>query len=245
MTADGIRTDRHAIGRSCGSSCLSPPRRSTCSRGSASCPTRCCPAEIDETPRKGELPIPYAKRIAAAKAAAVAQAGRARPRGRHGRRGRPAHPPQGRDRGRGARGALACSPAAATASISAVTLIDGEGRARHRLATSHRRLQAARRGGARRLSRQRRMAGQGGRLCDPGPRRGLDPPALRLLVERRRPAPLRNARLAPRRRLPAWLSGSTRRGSARTARSSSRATRSSKPRSSCRACAPARSSRAG
>ena len=30
------------------------------------------PADIDETPRKGELPLPYAKRLAAEKAAAVA-----------------------------------------------------------------------------------------------------------------------------------------------------------------------------
>ncbi|MDB5685942.1 MAG: maf, partial [Rhizorhabdus sp.] len=30
------------------------------------------PADIDETPLKGELPLPYARRIAAAKAAIVA-----------------------------------------------------------------------------------------------------------------------------------------------------------------------------
>jgi septum formation protein len=34
-------------------------------------PDEVVPAEIDETPRKGELPIPYARRIAAAKAHAV------------------------------------------------------------------------------------------------------------------------------------------------------------------------------
>jgi len=34
-------------------------------------PDAVVPTEIDETPRRGELPIPYARRIAAAKAAAV------------------------------------------------------------------------------------------------------------------------------------------------------------------------------
>ena len=34
-------------------------------------PSAIVPAEIDETPRKGELPVPYAERMAAEKAAAV------------------------------------------------------------------------------------------------------------------------------------------------------------------------------
>ena len=38
-------------------------------------PDAVTPADIDETPRKGELPIPYARRVAAAKAAAVAAPG--------------------------------------------------------------------------------------------------------------------------------------------------------------------------
>ena len=38
-------------------------------------PDAVLPAEIDESPSKSELPIPYARRIAAAKAAAVAQPG--------------------------------------------------------------------------------------------------------------------------------------------------------------------------
>ena len=105
-----------------------------------------------------------------------------------------------------------------------------------------RHLQAAERGRDRRLSRQRRMARQGGRLCHPGPRRGPGPRALRLLFGRDGPAPVRDARLAARRRLSAWLSGSTRKGSARIARSWSRTAPSSRPRSSCRACAPAPSS---
>src|SRR6185503_18488458 len=38
-------------------------------------PDAVVPAEIDETPLKDELPIPYARRIAAAKAQAVAETG--------------------------------------------------------------------------------------------------------------------------------------------------------------------------
>ena len=38
-------------------------------------PDAVTPADIDETPRKGELPVPYAERMAAEKAAAAAQGG--------------------------------------------------------------------------------------------------------------------------------------------------------------------------
>src|SRR3954471_2669723 len=38
-------------------------------------PDSVVPAEIDETPLKGELPLPYARRIAAAKADAVREPG--------------------------------------------------------------------------------------------------------------------------------------------------------------------------
>ncbi len=38
-------------------------------------PDAVAPADIDETPRKGELPVPYAQRMAAEKAAAAAQPG--------------------------------------------------------------------------------------------------------------------------------------------------------------------------
>ena len=86
---------------------------------------------------------PMPRRMAAAKAAAVAERRRARPRRRHRRRGRPAHPAQGRDRGRGAR-RLRCSPAAATASISAVTLIDARRPGAAPPVDLDRRLQAAR-----------------------------------------------------------------------------------------------------
>ena len=53
------------------------------------------PAEIDETPADGELPAPYACRIAAEKAAAAAAAEPATwARPLHGGRGRAAHPPK-------------------------------------------------------------------------------------------------------------------------------------------------------
>ena len=38
-------------------------------------PDAVIPADIDETEHKGELPIPYVRRVAAAKAAAVAEPG--------------------------------------------------------------------------------------------------------------------------------------------------------------------------
>jgi septum formation protein len=48
------------------------PRRLDLLRQIGIAPARVDPAAIDETPEKGELPAPYAKRIAAAKLAAVA-----------------------------------------------------------------------------------------------------------------------------------------------------------------------------
>lgn len=98
-------------------------------------PDAVVPAEIDETPRKGELPVRYACRMAAEKAAAVAQAGAltlaADTVVAAGRRILP----------------KAESEAEATATLqllsgrrhrvhSAVTLIDAGGAARHRLSTS-------------------------------------------------------------------------------------------------------------
>src|SRR6185437_9789809 len=59
-------------------------------------------------------------------------------------------------------------------------------------------LQAPYRGGDRRLHRERGVARQGRRLCDPGARRGLRPQPQRLLFQRRRPAALRDGG-APRR----------------------------------------------
>jgi septum formation protein len=95
------------------------------------------PADIDETPRKGELPARYAARMAAEKGAAVAA--------RHpgalvlsgdtvvacGRR----ILPKAEDEAT-ARACLALLSGRRHRVLSAVTLIDGAGRARHRLSTS-------------------------------------------------------------------------------------------------------------
>lgn len=93
------------------------------------------PAEIDETPLKGELPIPYARRIAAAKAAAIAESGAltlsADTVVAAGRRILPKAEKEDE-----ARACLALLSGRRHNVHSAVTLIDGEGRARHRLNTS-------------------------------------------------------------------------------------------------------------
>jgi septum formation protein len=93
------------------------------------------PAEIDETPLKGELPLPYARRMAAAKAEAVAQAGAltlaADTVVAAGRRILPKT-----ESGEEARAALSLLSGRRHRVLSAVTLIDAEGRARHRLSTS-------------------------------------------------------------------------------------------------------------
>jgi septum formation protein len=93
------------------------------------------PAEIDETPRKGELPIPYAKRIAAAKAAAIAEPAAlilaADTVVAVGRRILPKAETEAE-----ARAGLTLLSGRRHRVHSAVTLIDGEGKARHRLATS-------------------------------------------------------------------------------------------------------------
>jgi septum formation protein len=98
-------------------------------------PDAVMPAEIDETPRKGELPIPYAKRIAAAKAAAVAEAGAlvlaADTVVAVGRRILPKAESEAE-----ARAALSLLSGRRHRVHSAVTLIDAEGKARHRLASS-------------------------------------------------------------------------------------------------------------
>jgi septum formation protein len=98
-------------------------------------PDAVMPAEIDETPRKGELPLPYAKRIAAAKAEAVVQAGAlvlaADTVVAVGRRILPKTETEAE-----ARAALSLLSGRRHRVHSAVTLIDAEGKARHRLATS-------------------------------------------------------------------------------------------------------------
>jgi nucleoside triphosphate pyrophosphatase len=98
-------------------------------------PDAVVPAEIDETPLRNELPIPYAKRIAAAKAGAVAQAGAltlaADTVVAVGRRILPKTETEAE-----ARGALSLLSGRRHRVLSAITLIDAEGKARHRLATS-------------------------------------------------------------------------------------------------------------
>jgi septum formation protein len=93
------------------------------------------PAEIDETPLKGELPIPYAKRIAAAKAAAVVEPDAlvlaADTVVAAGRRILPKTEDEDE-----ARAALCLLSGRRHRVHSAVTLVDAEGRARHRLSSS-------------------------------------------------------------------------------------------------------------
>ena len=98
-------------------------------------PDAVVPAEIDETPRKSELPVRYACRMAAEKAAAVAQAGTLTlAADTVVAAGRRILPKAGSE-----------AEAAATLRLlsgrrhrvhSAVTLIDAGGTARHRLSTS-------------------------------------------------------------------------------------------------------------
>src|SRR3954464_7162366 len=98
-------------------------------------PDAVIPAEIDETPRPRELPIVYAARMAAEKAAAVAASGaltlaadtvvaagrRILPKAEHEEQ---------------ARAALALLSGRRHRVHCAVTLIDADGKARHRLSTS-------------------------------------------------------------------------------------------------------------
>jgi septum formation protein len=98
-------------------------------------PDAVVPAEIDETPRKGELPAPYAERMAAQKARAVAAPGSlilaADTVVAAGRRILPKTEDEAE-----ARAALALLSGRRHRVLSAVTVIDAEGRARHRLSTS-------------------------------------------------------------------------------------------------------------
>jgi septum formation protein len=93
------------------------------------------PAEIDETPRKGELPALYACRMAAEKAAAVSTPGSlvlaADTVVAAGRRILPKTEDEAE-----ARAALGLLSGRRHKVLSAVTLVDGGGRARHRLSTS-------------------------------------------------------------------------------------------------------------
>ena len=98
-------------------------------------PDAVIPADIDETALKGELPIPYARRVAAAKAAAIAEAGALTLAAdvvvAAGRRILPKAETEEEGRAclellSGRRHRVHC----------AVTLIDGAGWARHRLSSS-------------------------------------------------------------------------------------------------------------
>ena len=100
-------------------------------------PSAIDPADIDETPLKGESPAPYAARVAAAKAVLVAA--------RHpgvavlgadtvvaaGRRILPKTEDEAE-----ARSCLRLLSGRRHRVLSAITLIDGQGRARHRMSTS-------------------------------------------------------------------------------------------------------------
>ena len=98
-------------------------------------PDEVVPAEIDETPRPRELPARYACRMAAEKAAAAARPGAlvlaADTVVAAGRR----ILPKAEDEGT-ARAALSLLSGRRHRVLSAVTLVDAEGRARHRLSTS-------------------------------------------------------------------------------------------------------------
>jgi nucleoside triphosphate pyrophosphatase len=98
-------------------------------------PDAVVPAEIDEAPRRAELPGPYARRMAAEKAQAVAAEGAlvlaADTVVAAGRRILPKAETEEE-----ARAALSILSGRRHRVHSAVTLIDGAGRARHRLSTS-------------------------------------------------------------------------------------------------------------
>ena len=98
-------------------------------------PDEVVPAEIDETPRRGELPAAYACRMAAEKAAAVARPGAivlaADTVVAAGRR----ILPKAEDE-ETARRALMLLSGRRHRVLSAVTVVDPEGRARHRLSNS-------------------------------------------------------------------------------------------------------------
>ena len=98
-------------------------------------PDAVVPADIDETPRKGELPPAYAERMAAEKAAAAAAPGSlvlaADTVVAAGRRILPKTETEAE-----ARAALSLLSGRRHRVHSAVTLVDGDGRARHRLSTS-------------------------------------------------------------------------------------------------------------
>ena len=129
------------------------------------------------------------------------RARRARPGRRHGGRGRAAAScPRPRTRPKRARPCPLLSGRRHRVH-SAVTLIDADGTRAAPPVDLDRHLQAPVRRRARRLSRQRRMARQGRRLCHPGPRRSPGPVVSGSPFGRGRPAAVRDAGAAARRRL--------------------------------------------
>jgi septum formation protein len=98
-------------------------------------PDEIIPTDIDETPRKAELPVDYAKRIAAEKAAAAARPGAvviaADTVVAAGRRILPKTESEAE-----ARAALSLLSGRRHRVHSAVTVVDSGGKARHRLSTS-------------------------------------------------------------------------------------------------------------
>jgi septum formation protein len=111
------------------------PRRLELLARLAVTPDAVVPADIDETPLKGELPLPYARRVAAAKAAAVAEAGALTLAAdvvvAAGRRILPKAESEDE-----ARFCLALLSGRRHRVHCAVTLIDGGGTARHRASTT-------------------------------------------------------------------------------------------------------------
>lgn len=98
-------------------------------------PAAVTPADIDETPRKGELPLPYARRMAAAKATAAAEPGALTLAAdvvvAAGRRILPKTESEAE-----AHAALSLLSGRRHRVHCAVTLIDAAGQARHRLSSS-------------------------------------------------------------------------------------------------------------
>ena len=98
-------------------------------------PDAVIPAHIDETEHKGELPLPYAKRVAAAKAAAVAAPGALTLAAdvvvAAGRRILPKAESEAQ-----ARQCLELLSGRRHRVLCAVTLVDADGKARHRLSSS-------------------------------------------------------------------------------------------------------------
>ncbi len=178
------------------------PRRLELLRQIGIVPDLVDPAEIDETPNRDELPAAHALRLAEEKLRAVM----------------PRHPgdyilaadtvvacgrrilPKAMDEA-SARRCLELLSGRRHRVHSGIALADPDGHVSLRHVDSQCRVQALERGRDRGLSGDRRMARQGWRLCDPGPGRSADPLYLRLLLERRRLAVVRDGAAARRPRL--------------------------------------------